>query len=202
MNDQRLGVACGIDDRCEKRIRREHTIAACNGGLRGRNQKVDIRGSDNVSIVVIQKTVEAREGNLRIAEAHELPDCGLHLTVVVLAAEGRIGREILRQQPVHLIDLRLAERCKADGHVTCRGCAAVVICKVRSGCKRDVDKRIQTVRIVDAVRDQRIGATRDDHVEKAGCQKVWLLTKCRTGNVGCRRGNANRECAHAFGALF
>ena len=131
LHHQRLGIAGRINDGGEKCVGRQHAKAAGHGRLRGRNQKIDVGCADDVAVVVIDKQVQAGTGNLRIGKANQFPDGGLHFAKVVLPAKLCIGREVLRQQPIDLVNLDLGNRVQPDRHKRRSGIAGKVFSAVR-----------------------------------------------------------------------
>ncbi|KFB77045.1 MAG: hypothetical protein AW06_001893 [Candidatus Accumulibacter cognatus] len=105
LDDQRLYVARRVNECREERIGWQYAVTAGDGDGGLRHQEVDVSGADHVIAAVIQEGRLACSDNLGIGKAVDLPDGGLHFTVVELATELGIGSQILRQQPVDSIGL-------------------------------------------------------------------------------------------------
>ena len=185
LHNQRLYVPRRVDDSGEKGIGGQHTVAAGDRVLRCCLHERDVSYIDDIAIVVVQETVQALAVDDCIGEPYQLPQGDLHLAKVVLPAILRVRCEVLRQQPVDLVDLSLCQRTESDGHVRRQGVTGGVLRQVGSWRQIDVDGRVKTVGVVDTVGNKRVGTASHDHVEEAGREKVRLLAISRTRNVGC-----------------
>ena len=153
LDDQRLDRPAGINHRGEESVGRQETATRGRGSLRHRHQAIRLRRADDVAVVVIQEPVIACRGDLRVAVPQNLPDRDLDFAEVVLTGVLGIRREVLRQQPVDLVDPSLRDGTDASRSERRGAIARVVACRVGRRRQKDVGERVQAIRVIDTIRD-------------------------------------------------